>query len=145
MSTLYTYIPAIISHNSFKLQIYFGYELDIVCCFKIQKTGLMNLSLIGFVSLNCKGLDNRSKRKNVFLFLRKKSASILLLQETHSTEQSERYWGNEWGFKDLFSHGSANSRGTCINRMISYNSTFYANDENIMLIRRQILMAVIQL
>ena len=38
----------------------------------------------------------------------------MLLQETHSTEQSERYWQSEWCFKVLFSHGSANIRGTCI-------------------------------
>ena len=75
----------------------------------------MDLNINGFVSLNCKGLGNKTKRREVFHFLRKKSASILLLQEAHSTEPSERYWQSEWDFKVLFSHGSANNRGTLYN------------------------------
>ena len=36
------------------------------------------------------------------------------MQETHSTKSFEKYWLSEWGFKILFSHGSSDSRGTCI-------------------------------
>ena len=39
---------------------------------------------------------------------------IIVLQETHSTEDIERRWAAEWGGHILFSHVIANARGTCI-------------------------------
>ena len=70
--------------------------------------------LVGISSLNCRGLGNKEKRRQVFNFLRNKPSSILFLQETHATISSEKYWLSEWGFKIIFSHGCANSWGTCI-------------------------------
>ena len=70
---------------------------------------------IGLYSLNCKGLGNEKKRRQVFRFLGKKNqSSIMLLQETHSTKSVEKLWQNEWGYRIIFSHGSSNCRGVCI-------------------------------
>ena len=76
--------------------------------------GISKQDQIGIFSLNCRGMGNKDKRRQVFHFHRKKSSSILFLQETHSTKSFEKYWLSEWGFKILFSHGSSDSRGTCI-------------------------------
>ena len=70
--------------------------------------------LVGISSLNCRGLGNKEKRRQVFNFLRNKPSPILFLQETHSTISSEKYWLSEWDFKIIFSHGCAYSRETCI-------------------------------
>ena len=39
---------------------------------------------------------------------------MLCLQETHSTEDDEQVWTNEWGGYVWFSHGSSTSRGVAI-------------------------------
>ena len=43
-----------------------------------------------------------------------KKASIILLQETHSTEDSEKLWRSVWDGDIVFSHGTSAARGTCI-------------------------------
>ena len=37
-----------------------------------------------------------------------------MLQETHSTEDTEQLWIKEWGGDIIFSHGDSNARGTCV-------------------------------
>ena len=36
------------------------------------------------------------------------------MQETHSKQETERQWKNEWGGEIIMSHGSPNSRGVAI-------------------------------
>ena len=36
------------------------------------------------------------------------------MQETHSTEKSQRLWSSQWGRKIYFSHGTSNARGVAI-------------------------------
>ena len=65
--------------------------------------------------MNVRGLGDRTKRTQVFTWLRNKNANIYFLQETHSTLQNEKTWVEDWGDGALyFSHGSSNSRGVCI-------------------------------
>jgi exonuclease III len=56
------------------------------------------------------------KRQSVFQWLKhnhKADKKIIFLQETHSTEKTEKLWENEWGQgKLIFSHGSSGSKGT---------------------------------
>ena len=40
--------------------------------------------------------------------------AIIFLQETHSTEQMERVWQNQWPEKIFFAHGTSKSRGVAI-------------------------------
>ncbi len=67
-------------------------------------------------TFNCNGLGNEKKRREVFSWLKTcNKASIILLQETHSTKDSEAMWCNEWGHRQLyFSHGTSQSKGVCI-------------------------------
>ena len=46
--------------------------------------------------MNARGLSNEHKRKTIFGYHRA-NADILVLQETHSTNEVERIWENEWG------------------------------------------------
>ena len=61
------------------------------------------------------------KRRTIFDYCRKR-ADICLLQETHSTSKSEKYWVSEWGGKIVFSHGDNDARGVCI--LLQKNSPY---------------------
>ena len=65
-------------------------------------------------SLNVRGLRNALKRRCIFNWIRQSEFNLILLQETHSTPEIERFWCHEWGFKIEFSHGSSASAGVCI-------------------------------
>ena len=70
---------------------------------------------ISLVTFNVRGLRDVKKRRSVFRHMHVKYPShIIVLQETHSTEDVERRWIAEWGGHIIFSHGIANARGTCI-------------------------------
>ena len=65
--------------------------------------------------LNCNGLNDKLKRNAVFSRLKRSAKGLYLLQETHSTMESERLWRNEWGSDSVyFSHGKSNSKGVAI-------------------------------
>ncbi len=66
------------------------------------------------MSFNCNGLGGDEKRREVFNWLQHKRSSVILLQETHSSEQAEQRWQAEWGGKIFFSHGTTNERGVAI-------------------------------
>ncbi len=66
------------------------------------------------VSQNVKGLKtNKVKRETIFNYL-KENGDIALLQETHSTPETEELWKNECGSESFFSHGTNNSCGVMI-------------------------------
>ena len=75
--------------------------------------------LFKLVSLNVRGISNFHKKRTMFTWCRKRKADVIFLQETHSKEDSEKQWANEWGGKAFFSHGSPNSCGVAI--LISNN------------------------
>ena len=50
----------------------------------------------------------------MFTWCRKQKASIILLQETHSTADKEKQWKAEWGAPIEFAHGSSSARGAAI-------------------------------
>ena len=39
---------------------------------------------------------------------------IICLQETHSDENSDKFWAQQWAGKMYFAHGTSNSKGVCI-------------------------------
>ena len=51
---------------------------------------------IKIISLNVRGLNDEIKRRSIFNYYRSR-ADILCIQETHCTQEWEKYWGNEWG------------------------------------------------
>ena len=68
---------------------------------------------IQLVSLNVRGIRDPLKRRTIFNYYRKRG-NILLLQETHSSEEDSELWTNEWGGEAIFSHGEKNSKGVAI-------------------------------
>lgn len=50
----------------------------------------------------------------MFTWCRKRKADIIFLQETHSKEETEKQWMNEWVGKMFCSHSSPNSCGVAM-------------------------------
>ena len=65
-------------------------------------------------SLNVRGLSNDKKRRETFLWLKKKQFSIYFLQEVHSTKKSGMYWRSEWGYSTIFTEFSSSKAGVDI-------------------------------
>ena len=62
------------------------------------------------ISVNVHGIRSYTKRQKVFNWLTRKNADIILLQETYSTKEVERYWKQQWKGKMVFSHGTNHSK-----------------------------------
>ena len=85
------------------------------------------------LSFNVKGLQNKSKRLQIFNYSKEKVRNgIVLLQETHSSVEQEGKWKKEWEEDIYQNHGSSNSRGT----LIAFSKGFdkkvlkYVDDQN---------------
>lgn len=66
------------------------------------------------LSLNVRGIQNKVKRKAMFLFCKGTGSHCIFLQETHSIVADATFWSSQWGDKVLLSHGSSHSAGTAI-------------------------------
>ena len=69
---------------------------------------------VKILSVNCQGLGNMGKRRDVFDYLHKKNYNIYCLQDTHFTESQENLIQNMWGHQCYFSSYTSNARGVCI-------------------------------
>ena len=58
---------------------------------------------ITILSLNCQGLGNARKRRDVFQYLKQKSCSIYCLQDTHFSTKLEAYIKAEWNWTSIAS------------------------------------------
>ena len=67
-----------------------------------------------FLSWNVRGINDETKRKSVFRFLRNTKSSVMLLQETYSTKEVETRLTREWGNRIIFAHGTNHSKGVMI-------------------------------
>lgn len=65
-------------------------------------------------SQNVRGIRDFEKRRKVFTCFKKKNVDVLLLQETYSDFQDEKFWKAEWGGNIVFSHGGRHSKGVAI-------------------------------
>ena len=65
-------------------------------------------------SFNVRGLGNKTKRDQVFQWLKNESMDIYLLQETHSSSKDVKDWKHQWGGEAFFSGRSSNSQGVAI-------------------------------
>ena len=70
--------------------------------------------MVKFVSANDQGLRDENKQKETFLYYKKMGFDVILIQETHSDNESELQWTKQWNGKAIFSHGDSKSRGTAI-------------------------------
>ena len=66
------------------------------------------------LSLNCNGIADDVKRRDVFDKLRQLDCNIYLLQETHLKESQELIIRSGWGFQVLIAGNSSNAGGTAI-------------------------------
>ena len=73
-----------------------------------------NTGKITISSLNCQGLGNSAKRRDIFHYIRQKHYSIYCLQDTHFDNKMETYIQSEWGYKCFFSSFSSNARGVAV-------------------------------
>lgn len=73
----------------------------------------MDSSLV-IASVNCQGMNNSKKRRDVFHYLRNRKYSIFFLQDTHFEEKMEPYILSEWGYEGYFSSHASNARGVGI-------------------------------
>ena len=69
---------------------------------------------INIVSMNCRGLASRDKRKEVFQYLKLNKFHICCLQDTHFATNDKDNLRKEWGNECFFSCKSSNSRGVAI-------------------------------
>ena len=74
----------------------------------------MSNNTVRVVSMNCQGLADPQKRRDVFQYLRKKSYCIYLLQDTHFDPKMENCIRAEWGYKCYFASYNSTSRGVAI-------------------------------
>ena len=87
---------------------------------------IMNSS-IRICSVNCRGLNDKVKRRDVFNYLRKKSFSIYCLQDVHWDQKWENMIRSEWGYEIYTAGNTTNSRGVAI----LMNNTFDYKVRNI--------------
>lgn len=72
------------------------------------------MSTIKMISVNCQGLHDSKKEKDVFQYYRQLDCSILCLQETHFTNDMEDNIRNEWEYDAAFNSFTSQSRGVAI-------------------------------
>ena len=65
-------------------------------------------------TFNVKGINNKTKRNQIFTCLKQQQFSICLLQETHLSFKNKSIYEDEWGGAGYFSGSSSNSAGVCI-------------------------------
>ena len=83
-------------------------------------------------SLNCRGLGDFYKRRDLFHYLREKHFSFYMLQDTHFTPGLEERIRREWGYDVYFSSYNSNSRGVAIliNNNVEYKFIRMSKDLN---------------
>ena len=69
---------------------------------------------VTLASINCRGLSELKKRRDVLQFMRNQEYDILFLQDTHLTEESSKYFDSLWKGKSYHSCHSNRSRGVSI-------------------------------
>ena len=64
--------------------------------------------------MNCRGLSDIKKRRDVLHFLKNKDYDVLFLQDTHVTQSSIQYFNSLWKGKGYHSCNTTRSRGVSI-------------------------------
>ena len=94
-------------------------------------------------SLNCQGLGDHQKRRDVLQYLRQSNYSIICLQDTHFTQSNERRIQQEWGYKAYFNSFDSKSRGVAIflnnNFEFTVHNSFSDRSGNVLMLDVEIL------
>ena len=78
--------------------------------------------MVKIISVNCQGMGDIAKRRDVFNYLRALDYNIYCLQDTHFSQDMENEVRNLWGYQCFFSSYATNSRGVAI--LINNNFDF---------------------
>jgi len=80
----------------------------------------------------CKGFNDKIKRRDIFKRLKEKNIQIACLQDIHINEKMEKYVKAEWGLVSIISHYTSNARGVAIlfNKNFEYTIHKYKCDPN---------------
>ena len=82
------------------------------------------MDTLKLISFNCRGLRDKSKRLDVFQWLKDSHQGITYLQETHCPEKDKKEWEMDWGGQIFFSNGTTQSRGVAIMIPNNFKHTF---------------------
>ena len=87
---------------------------------------------ISIMSMNCRGLADAQKRRDVMHYLKKKKHSIFCLQDVHFDKELEKKVQIEWGLDCHFCSFKTNARGVAIlfNNNFDYKVHNSKTDEN---------------
>lgn len=87
---------------------------------------------IKICSLNCRGLRNNRKRRDMFKFLREKKYSVYCLQDIHWDNKWQNMIRAEWGYECWYAGYTSNSRGVAIlfNNNFEFKVTNVQRDVN---------------
>ena len=80
----------------------------------------ISMDSLKILTVNCQGLGDINKRKDVFDYLKTKNCDIYCIQDTHFTCEIENQVRSTWGNDIFFSSFASNSRGVAI----CFNNTF---------------------
>ena len=88
--------------------------------------------MVSIITINVQGLRQKNRRQTAFSFFRRHKHDIILLQETHWTDELEAEIRNDWGHDILLSNGTANARGTAMlfNPRLDYSLQNINKDSN---------------
>ena len=92
------------------------------------------------VTLNCRGLGDYEKRKDVFNYLRDKQYSLCCLQDTHFTKDQIKSIRSCWGYEVCMSPGSSNARGVAV--LLNNNFEYKIEKEKTDLIGNYIILEI---
>ena len=94
------------------------------------------------ISMNCRGLRDIDKRRDVFNYLRQKDANIVCLQDTHLLTSETNSVRAQWGYECILSGSRRDARGVGVffrnnfhYRMISYKCD---QDGNLIIIKLEV-------
>ena len=90
---------------------------------------LKNLGRFSICSLNVRGLVDNNKRRETFLYLRRKLFSVYMLQEIHCSKETVDLWCAEWGYRAIFSSFSSQKAGVCF--LFNNNFSFEITKQSI--------------
>ena len=98
----------------------------------MYQQGFIISTMVDIISLNCQGLGDYKKRKDVFQYLRRLNSNIYCLQDTHFIIDLEDQIRSEWGYTCAFSSFRSNARGVCIlfNNNFGFDIGRIITDEN---------------
>jgi len=77
---------------------------------------------IKIISMNCQGLANARKRRDVLNYIRDGSYSIICLQDIHASKESKFTFIHEWGLEGVIAPFTSAARGVAVlfNNTIEY-------------------------